>query len=338
MEIMAMEERMIFVIGSPRSGSTMLQRMLDSHSEIFGTPEPHIITPLAHLGYFETVEKAPYDHLRSVDSIREYVSNLPRGEADYLDACRAYTNVLYGRMLQTSNKKFFLDKTPAYALVLEFLAKLYPQAKYIVLTRHPAAIFCSYANSFFDGDFEAANKFNPILNRYVPAIARFLREKPVPMVHVIYEKLVQDPQSEMRGVFDFLGLPFEADAINYGKHEHREKGLGDPIGVKQHSRPSTASVHKWAGELANDPKKYERVFNIIQSLDSQDLELWGFKKEALFDPLKGGEYGSWKPPKVKHDRHWLERKLLRILRRNIHQNWFGRVLKKIRFACDVLLR
>ena len=121
-----MESKLIFVIGSPRSGSTLLQRMLSSHSSIFSCPEPHIITPLAHLGYYETVEKAPYDHLRAVDAIRDFVSELPEGEEDYLDACRAYTDSLYSRRLQTSSKSLFLDKTPAYALVLDFLTKLYP--------------------------------------------------------------------------------------------------------------------------------------------------------------------------------------------------------------------
>ena len=55
-----METKLIFVIGPPRSGSTLLQRMLSSHSAIFSCPELHIITPLAHLGYYKTVDKAPY--------------------------------------------------------------------------------------------------------------------------------------------------------------------------------------------------------------------------------------------------------------------------------------
>jgi hypothetical protein len=78
-----MQESLIFVIGPPRSGSTMLQRMLASHSAIYTHPEPHIITPLAHLGYFENVEKAPYDHINAVEAIREYVDVLPNGEEDY---------------------------------------------------------------------------------------------------------------------------------------------------------------------------------------------------------------------------------------------------------------
>ncbi|MBW2278843.1 MAG: sulfotransferase [Deltaproteobacteria bacterium] len=81
-----MQERLVFVIGPPRSGSTMLQRMLGSHSAIYTHPEPHIITPLAHLGYFENIDKAPYDHINAAEAIREYVEELPGREDDYLDA------------------------------------------------------------------------------------------------------------------------------------------------------------------------------------------------------------------------------------------------------------
>lgn len=337
---MDMESRMIFVIGSPRSGSTLLQRMLSSHSEIFSCPEPHMLTPLAHLGYYETVEAAPYDHLRAVDAIRGFVEALPNQEQDYIDACRAYTDTLYSRRMAGSGKQFFLDKTPAYALILPFIAKLYPQARYIVLTRHPIAIFASYAKSFFENDYQAAHDFNPLLERYLPAIARFLREQAVPMVHVRYEDLVQDPEREMRRLFDFIGVPFEAGTIEYGRHEHETEGLGDPTGVEQHSRPVTTSIDKWAVELAADPEKERLVREIVARLDPDDVATWGYDYAALFDPLEQGDFADRKPPRKKMglSRHKLERWLLLKLRRNIHHNWLGRVVKRIRFYCDVLLR
>src|ERR1700675_1811743 len=94
-----MESRLLFVIGPPRSGTTLLMRMLGSHSAIYSRPEPHLLTPLAHLGFYDTVERAPFAHLQAQRAAREVVADLPRGEDDYLDACRAYTDTLYGRML-----------------------------------------------------------------------------------------------------------------------------------------------------------------------------------------------------------------------------------------------
>jgi len=338
----SVEPRLLFVIGPPRSGTTLLMRMLSSHSAIYSRAEPHLLTPLAHLGYYDTVDAAPFDHLQAAQAAREFVADLPRGEHDYLDACRAYVDVLYGRMLAArgKGKPLFLDKTPANALILPFVSKLYPQARCVVLTRHPAAVFSSYANSFFDGDYEAARRFNPILNRYVPAMARFLRERPMPLIQVQYEQLVQRPEAEMCRVLDFLGVPFEPGVIEYGEHEHDSKGLGDPLTVDKHTRPVTASVEKWARELAQVPAKLQLVREMVATIDDADLETWGFPRATLFDPVAAAarQHGEPLPPPPWSDRFRLERKLLRVLRRNIQHNAFGRIVRRTRMLCDVLLR
>src|SRR5262249_57323458 len=126
-------------IGARRAGTTLRPRMLGARAQIWGGAEPHLITPLAHLGYFGKVEKAPYDQNNAEQAIREIVAEIPQHETGYLDALRAYTDSMYAQMMQLAQpgKRLFLDKTPAYALVFPFLTKLYPQAKYVGLTRHP---------------------------------------------------------------------------------------------------------------------------------------------------------------------------------------------------------
>lgn len=335
-----MEEKVLFVVGSPRSGSTMLARMISSHSLIYGRPEPHLITPLAHLGYFANVDKAPYDHVLAAESTKEFVADLPGGEQDYVDACRAYTDTLYLRMLATRpNKRYFMDKTPAYALVLDFLARVYPNARYVVLTRHPLAVFSSFAESFFDSDYQAAHDYNPITERYVPAIARFLRERKAPIYHVVYEKLVADPEPVLKEIFEFLGVPHEPAAVDYGQHQHEAKGLGDPIGVARHSRPSTASLHKWASEVSGNPARLELCKQIVARLDPADLETWGHPLETFWKPLEelGGRAVPARPKKL--DRYRLERKAIVTLRAQVKKSAaLRRLLHRVKLASDVLLR
>lgn len=334
----SIQDRLIFVIGPPRSGSTMLQRMLGSHSAVYTHPEPHIITPLAHLGYYDNVDKAPYDHINAAEAIREYVEELPGKEGDYLDACRAYTDILYGRMLGRTDKSMMLDKTPAYGLVLPFLSKLYPRARYIVLTRQPLAVLSSYAESFFEGDYDAAVGFNNILERYVPAMATFLRETDVPKFHIRYEDLVRKPEEKMAEIFAFLGLPNEEGAVDYGKHKHVEKSYGDPK-VKHQTRPTTQSVSRWAKELASDPHKLDIARAIVERLDPDDLKTWGYDKETLFDRVAEA---SGRPPEK--DKKWawdsyrLKRKAFLSLRKNIQNNTLGNAVRRVKYYCDVLLR
>ncbi len=335
-----MRDRICFVIGPPRSGSTLLMRILNATSAIFSRPEPHLLPALAHLGFWRTVDKAPYDQLQAQDGTRDFVSDLPNGESDYWDACRAYMDVLYGRMLSTAgaDEKYFLDKTPANALVLPFIERVYPDAKYIVLTRHPAAIFASYANSFFDGDFESARRFNPILSRYIPAMARFLRETSVPHLHVRYEDLVGQPEETLGRISSFLDIPFEPDALNYKQKDVAGQGLGDPVGVAQHSRPVTDSIHKWAGELAASQQKFDIVAEQLAMVPAEDIQTFGYDPATLWAPLEAADPAAWVPAKKKLDRFQRQRRVLRWLRRDIDNRWHGPLIAKIRRVCDVLLR
>lgn len=337
-----MNTKMLFIIGSPRSGTTMLERILASHSMIQGGPEPHILTPLAHLGVWDKVYKAPYDHVLAAESQKLFISELPGGDQDYWDACSAYCDVLYGRYMSKSDKEICLDKTPAYSLILPFMMKVLPHAKYVVLTRHPLATFSSFANSFFDGDYKVAQNYNPILNRYVPAIAKFLRQSDVPFIHVQYENLVKDPETWVKKIYEHIEIPFEESTIDYGEKqgdEQKKKGLGDPIGVKQHLRPTTDSVKKWAGELAGDSEKLELMQSIIGQLDPEDLKTLGYQPDELWKPLEEAADKEFKPKKKGFSMYSLQRKLIVSLRAKAQRDGIIRkLLKKVQLTCDVLLR
>jgi hypothetical protein len=334
------QEKVFFVVGPPRSGSTLLARMIGSHSQVYSRPEPHMLTPLAHLGYYDKVEKAPYDAVLAAESIRQFVEDLPGGEQDYIDACRSYTDTLYHRALGTRpDARLFLDKTPAYGLVLDFMVRIYPNAKYVILTRHPLAVFSSYAESFFDSDYQTANDYNPIVSRYVPAIAKFLREKKAPTYHVVYEEMVADPETTLAEIFDFLEIPNEPQAVNYGEHQHVEKGLGDPIGVAKHTRPTTASLHKWAAEIATRDDRLALCERIIAQLDPADLALWGYPLETIWQPLAEARESGAVPKRKKLDRYRLERKAIVKLRGlTKRSSAFRGLLERLRLGADVLLR
>ncbi|MCP3984055.1 MAG: sulfotransferase [bacterium] len=337
-----MQNQLVFLIGPPRGGTTLTTRMLGAHPAIYAPVEPHLMPPLAHLGFHEKVEKAPYDPIITQLGLRELVGLLPGGEADYLDALRAATDHLYAKALEPSGRQLFLDKTPAYALVLDFLTKLYPEAKYLVLTRHPIAVWSSVVDSFFDGDHEAAHRHNPILERYLPAIARFLREPPAHLHHLRYEELVQAPEEQIEKVCGFLGIPFEPAMIDYGQQQDgarsSARGLGDPTSVSQQTRPTTGSVGKWAGALAADPARLSQCREIAARLTDPDLAAWGYPGPELRRSLEEIEPRNARPPRSKLTRYALERRLLVRLRQNIHHNALGRLVRQIQSACDVLLR
>jgi Sulfotransferase family len=334
-----MQDRLIFLIGAPRSGTTLLARILAAHSEVYARGEPHLITPLAHLGYFANVQKAPYDPINAEQAIRDFVAGLPRGEDDYLDALRAYSDTMYERMLATApGKRYFLDKTPAYALVAPFLQRLYPRARYVVLVRHPLAILTSWVSSFFDGKYDVALAHNPLLQRYVPALARLVRERPMPLVVVRYEEFVACPEEGWRAICEHLGIACEPEAIEYGERSEGFEGLGDPTGVARHGRPVTGSVERWAAEIASDPGALAAVTRVLDELDPADLAALGYPRDGILADLAAAR-GAPAPRRRRVPlRYALERKLLVAVRSQIRGNALGRALKRVRFALDVVLR
>ena len=310
--------------------------MIGSHSRIYTHPEPYVLLPLKYLGYFDTVDKAPYEHIQAAQAFREFCQELPHGQADYLDACRAYASLLYDRVLAPTGKSLFLDKTPEYALALPFITQLYPRAKYIVLTRHPLAIWHSQAHSFYGGSYQESYEFDPSLPRYVRAIGQFLRERPVSHVQVRYEDLVQSPAQEMRRVFDYLGLDFEEGVIEYGRHPHISKSFGDPISINKYDQPGPHSLYTWAQDLLARPEALDLARQIVEPMAAGDLEAWGYPKSEIFSRLTvaAAVRSRFSP----FHSYRFKKRVLLALRKNIHQNALGRLVKRIRYYCDVLLR
>lgn len=341
----SLERRLVFLIGAPRSGSTLLARMLGAHSAIVAPEEPHLITPLAHLGYYASVDAAPYDPVITRHAARALVASLPGGEQAYLDALRAYCNAIYGGLLAAAppTTRLLLDKTPAYALSLDFLARLYPHARYVVLTRHPLAAWSSYVDSFFDGDDRVAHAHNPLLERYVPAIARFLREAPVAIHRVRYEALVREPERHARDLAAFLGVDFEQVMVDYGSDPEARRastrGLGDPITVARETRATAVGLGKWAGNATGRPERVDLYREILARLLDPDLETWGYRREQIEAELAAIDLGGRPAPRPALTRYTLERKLLVALRRRIRpDNGPGRLVRRLRELCDVLLR
>ncbi len=159
----------------------------------------------------------------------------------------------------------------------------------------------------------------------------------MPLCHVRYELLVAEPEHELERVFAFLGLPNEPEAVDYGERfEGSKAGPGDPIGVSKHSRPTTSSLHKWADEVAADTQKRDLADRMIAMLTDEELSTWGTPRDAVWEPL--AHAGGAPPPRRSVSSYTLQRRVLMALRKDIHERPHGKLVERIRYYCDVLLR
>jgi hypothetical protein len=125
-------ENLIFLVSLPRSGSTLLQRILANHPDVHRTTEPWVMLhPLYALK--QQGISAEYESDLARRALGEFLDATPGGEETYVDALRAMASVLYGSALQPTGKQFFLDKTPRYFYILPELLRVFPKARFVLL-------------------------------------------------------------------------------------------------------------------------------------------------------------------------------------------------------------
>jgi Sulfotransferase family len=242
----------VFLLSLPRSGSTLVQRVLASHEAIDTTPEPWVVLPQIY-AMRERGAYAEYGQVPSSRAIREFASRLPGGEEDYRDELRRFLLGLYSRA-SDGRARYFVDKTPRYHYVIEDLFRLFPEAKYVFLWRHPIAVAASIAQTWARGrwtlDRWRADLFGGLANM-VDSYDRHAQAS-----HAVrYEQLVSNGATAWRPVFDYLELPFEPSLLHAFGSLTLEARMGDPTGSRRYRELSTEPVEKWRGVVSNPLRK-----------------------------------------------------------------------------------
>jgi len=197
----------IFIVGMPRAGSTLLEQILASHSQVEGTTElPDIITLAKELR-----SQATEDEMGAYDGV------LARMSPDELVALgRQYLE----RTLihRKTDRPFFIDKMPNNFLHVGLIQVCLPNARIIDARRHPLA--CCFSN--FKQYFARGQNFSYSLEDvghfyrdYVTLMAHYDAVLPGRIHRVIYESLVNGLEAEVRSVLDYCGLPFEEACLRF---------------------------------------------------------------------------------------------------------------------------
>jgi tetratricopeptide (TPR) repeat protein len=209
----------IFIVGMPRSGSTLVEQILASHSQVDGTLELADIPRLAQ-------------ELRSAESagqptaIETLTSELARklGER-YLSDTRAYR----------SGKPRFTDKMPNNFQHLDLIQLILPNARVIDVRREPMACgFAVFKQLFANGQRFAYSQedIGRYYRMYVELMAHWERVLPGKILRVQYEDLVKDLEPNVRRLLDFCGLEFEPACVDF----HRTR--------RHVHTPSSEQVHR----------------------------------------------------------------------------------------------
>jgi len=272
---------LIFVISLPRSGSTLLQRILGVHCDVLTVPEPWIMLHPLYALKREGIE-TEYEAFQARQALDDFLGHTAHGEETYIEAIRMMTSMLYGSVFKDKRKRFFIDKTPRYFHIIPELRQVFPNAKFVILLRNPIAVLSSVMETWFNNQpglfLKSYNRLDMVKG---PGLLldgiRILDDK---AIVVRYEDLVTDPENHVRKLSEKLGLTFNLQMLDYSNSPQPQGRFGDQTSVLEHSAPVSDSVEKWrtslsTKELANFAHKY------LNSLGSEIVTKLGYDFEAL---------------------------------------------------------
>jgi predicted Zn-dependent protease len=201
----------IFVVGLPRSGSTLVEQILASHTGVEGTRE---LTGIAKIARTLEGQSGPQDGAAYLNALAD-LGGAERAAlgASYLDGVRRYL---------TLDRSHFIDKMPNNFQHIGLIQLILPQARIIDVRRHPmAAGFAAFKQHFSRGQVYTYDlaELGLYYRDYVTLMRHFDAILPGRIHRLTYEELVSDTETQIRRLLDYCGLPFEAACLRF--HENK---------------------------------------------------------------------------------------------------------------------
>lgn len=213
----------LFVLGLQRSGSTLVEQILASHPLIEGTTELTIIQQIwDRLGRIGNRSRGPFQIIAALDP-----AALEQIGAEFLERTRPF---------RLSGRPLFIDKQPANWMHAGLIRLALPNARIIDARRHPMA--CGFSN--FKQHYATGVTFSYSLE----AIGHFYRDywrfmnhldqvQPGAIHRIVNERLIDDPEGEVRRLLDFVGVPFDPACLDF----HRNPRAVNTPSAEQVRRP-----------------------------------------------------------------------------------------------------
>lgn len=228
----------IFLFGFPRSGTTLLEQILDSHPRLQAIPEKPTISSVEH-----ALKNRPLSSL-SPDDIREL-------RKVYFDAA--------ARFVQCEPNRILVDKMPLNTVQAQLIWRLFPNAKCILAIRHP----CDVCFSCFMQNFVINNAMSTFFTLEKTAAAyasvmslwqEYIKILPIRYHRIRYEDLVADQPGETRRLLDFLELEWDETVLRQDEHA-RTRNINTP------------SYHQVTQPIYQDAKyRWKRYESYMQSV------------------------------------------------------------------------
>jgi len=248
----------IFIVGFPRSGTTLLEQMLDAHPGLQSMDENPFFNRLA-----DTLKRHDSRILGSLDVLRQFD----------VDELRKQYLLMVSEKIERRWDAQLVDKNPLNMLWLPFIHRLYPNAKYILAIRHPCDVLLSCYMQNFRASIllTASATLERLAHAYVGVMQVWLKHVDVfqPRVFVSrYEDVVADTAAQTKRLAEFLELDDPSPMLQFDRHA-RDKGfIGTPSYSQVIEPVNTKGLNRWV--------KYRPYFEKALPILDPMLKHWGY--------------------------------------------------------------
>ena len=235
----------VFIVGMHRSGTTLLEQLLDGHSDIRGVGELYDFT--------SQMRYATDHHCRGVIDLT--VVERSR-DIDFAAVGRGYLDGMEWRL---GEERFFTDKLPSNFLNAGFICQALPQAKILHMVRDPIeTCFSNLRELFSDANAYSYDQLElaDFYKQYRRLMAHWHQTYPGRILDVDYAELTRDPETVLRRVSVFCGFEFESEMLAL---QNRKRGVATASAVQVRDKVVVREQPKW--------KPYETYLQpLIESL------------------------------------------------------------------------
>ena len=257
----------VFIVGCPRSGTTLLQSLLAANSHIVSFPETHFYEKLfgghlrSLLGIPSRLVKTHWKNVLEEIGHPEMGSFLPKHSFFIRQYSRAFLQIL-DILTRNQGKQVWLEKTPGHLHVIDEIERYVPHPRFIHILRNGGDNIASLFDAgkrypkFWSGEFGTLDQ---CLQSWVADIRISLKYAECENHRMIkYERLADHPKMVLEMLCAFIGVPFEAEMVtNYARSADKLILEMEPwkSSVKE---PITAKTRRFFEYLSEEQRKYTR--------------------------------------------------------------------------------
>jgi len=277
-------ENLIFIISLPRSGSTLLQRVLGGHAELVSSSEPWIMLHPVY-GRRDQGITTEYSADWAALGVNEFLEHYTDGPEVYDDGIRAFAQTIYANAIRKGGGTRFIDKTPRYVMIIDDLIRLFPAANFVFLIRNPLSVLASIVNSQVSHDLWTLERFSDELLSGPGAILRGIDALGDKAITVRYEDFVMAPEKNLEVICGALDLSYEAGMLEYDNSTKVQGFMQDRTGIHKYSKPEESRTEAWR-DLLSDPQQIHFAQSYLRGLGRETVDALGYSHDELTEAVR----------------------------------------------------